>query len=322
MGGMRRLLLLLAVPLLATFAPASLISEPASPTRPTVWAEPVPLRTDAPGERRIGRLTFLGGWWLRGSHPDWGGISAMRVADGAVTAVNDNGVVLRFAVPTRAGPLPIEALPLQEAPGLSKKQRDSEALVIRGDQAWVSFERANAIYRYRLPHWRREASAQPPALRKWPVNSGGEAMLQLRDGRFLIFSEDRRRPDGSTEVVLFEGDPAVESTRTTLLGYRAPVGYRITEAAQLPDGRLLFLNRRVSLMNGITAKLTIADPAPLFAGKVLSGREIAAFAPPVTTDNYEALSIAEEGGRPIIWMASDDNFIQLERTLLMKFTLD
>ena len=289
---MRFLLILLALPLLATFAPAGMIESPAYPSRPTIWAEPVPLRTDTPAARRLGRLIFLGGWWLRGNHPDLGGISAMHVAEGTVTAINDNGVVLRFGVPTRAGPAPLHALELPGAPGATKKQRDSEALVIRGDRAWISFERANAIYRYRLPEWRQEASARPPAIAKWPLNSGGEAMVRLRDGRFLLFSEERRRPDGSTEAVLFDGDPAEPGTEAAVLGYRAPDGYRITDAAELADGRLLVLNRRVSLMNGITARLTIATKPQLFAGAVLTGTEVAAFAPPVTTDNYEALSVA------------------------------
>jgi hypothetical protein len=60
----------------------------------------------------------------------------------------------------------------------------------------------------------------------------------------------------------------------------------------------------------------------LRTGELLQGEEIASFAPPVTTDNYEALSVTREGRRTIVWIASDDNFIDLERTLLMKFALD
>ena len=54
---------------------------------------------------------------------------------------------------------------------------------------------------------------------------------------------------------------------------------------------------------------------------MLEGRELAHFQPPVTTDNYEALSVAEEDGRPIVWIASDDNFMGFQRTLLLKFAL-
>jgi hypothetical protein len=36
----------------------------------------------------------------------------------------------------------------------------------------------------------------------------------------------------------------------------------------------------------------------------------------------EALAVEREGGRTILWIASDDNFNPLQRTLLLKFGLD
>ena len=146
-------------------------------------------------------------------------------------------------------------------------------------------------------------------------------MIRLADGRFLIFSEGRRLADGTTEVLLFDGDPALAGTKAVRLGYRAPEDFRITDAAQLPDGRLLFLNRRISLLAGIQAKLTIAEAPKLKEGAILAGRELAHFQPPVTTDNYEAMSIETENGRPVVWIASDDNFMGFQRTLMLKFAL-
>jgi hypothetical protein len=319
---MRLLLLLLFAPLLATFAPTAMIKKPAAPPRPTIRAEPVPLRDDDPAARRLGRLTFLEGWWLRADHPEFGGLSAMHVAEGQVLALSDGGVVMRFPLPKRSGSAPLWMLHLPDAPGRNKKQRDTEAMAVHGGRAWIAFERANAVFRYWLSSWRSDADAAPAAMRRWPLNSGSEAMVRLRDGRFLVFSEGQERPDGSTEALLFDGDPALEETRSATLGYRAPAGFRITDAAELPDGRLLFLNRRLSLTDGFVAKLTLAPKPTLREGLVLEGREIASFAPPVTTDNYEALSVGEESGRTIVWIASDDNFIALERTLLMKFALN
>lgn len=319
---MRLLLLLLAFPLLATFAPFAMTKTPTAPGRPTVTAEPVPLRDDAPGERRLGRITFLGGWWLRSNHPEFGGISAMHVADGSVLALSDAGRVIRFAVPVRRGTVPLALLPLSDIAGLGKKQQDTEAMTVHGGRAWVAFERRNAVHRYRLPGWTSEASAKPAAMKAWSPNSGGEAMVRLRDGSFLLFCEGRMDEAGTTEVLLFDGDPSLSETRSTLLRYRPPSGYRITDAAELPDGRLLFLNRRFGLSEGFTAKLTMSERTAPAAGTVLSGREIAHFAPPVATDNYEAMSVGQERGRTILWIASDDNFIELERTLLMKFALD
>ena len=76
---MRVLLLLLALPLLTTFAPKSLTNYADIPKAPWLWVERVPLRTDAPESRRIGGLIYLEGWALRSNHPYFGGISAMHV---------------------------------------------------------------------------------------------------------------------------------------------------------------------------------------------------------------------------------------------------
>ena len=318
---MRAVMLLLAFPLLATFAPLEMAEAPVVPKRPFVTAEPVPLREDAPGQRRLGRLTFLGGWWLRSNHPDFGGISAMHVEDGRVMALGDGGMLMSFPVPARRGRAPLGMMPLPDLAGRSKTGRDTEAMVVADGQAWVAFERRNSVHRYRLPSWQKNSEHQPAAMKNWSSNSGGEAMVRLRDGRFLVFCEGRTGEE-TTEAVLFEGDPAVSGTRAARLRYRPPPGYRITDAAELPGGGLLLLNRRVGLPEGFSAKLTLLERPGFVAGSVLEGEEIANFAPPVTTDNYEALTVTLEGGRTIVWIASDDNFIDLERTLLMKFALN
>jgi hypothetical protein len=319
---MRALLLLAFLPLLATFAPSSLTRYPDIPRHPHLWVEPVPLREGAPQARRLGALTFIEGWWLRSNHPHFGGISAMHVNGRSVLALSDGGMLMRFDVPTRAARIPLAIGGLVEAPGPGKKQRDSEAMVVHEGRAWISFERENAVLRYHTANWRSDASAKPEEMRRWSVNSGSEAMVRLRDGRFLIFAEGFGLRDGTSEALLFRGDPAVPGTKVVRLNYRPPPGFRITDAAELPDGRLLFLNRHISIFQGFLAKLTVADPPDLRPGAVISGREIAHFQPPVTTDNYEALSIVQERGRTILWIASDDNFMGFQRTLLLKFALD
>lgn len=318
---MRRLILLAMLPLMATFAPLSLAKAPELPRRPTLWAEPVPLREDAAGARQLGGLTFLEGWWLRSAHPHFGGISALHMNGRNALALSDGGVLIRFELPTRAGRVPLRIEDLPDAPGPRKTQRDSEAMTVHGGRAWVGFERKNAVFRYDMRTWRSEASAQPAAMRQWPLNSGSEAMIRLADGRFLIFSEGERLTGGGTEALLFSGDPALEKSKAVRLAYRAPEGYRITDAAELPDGRLMFLNRRISLFDGMLVKLTIAPRQKLKANIVLSGADIAHFAAPVVTDNYEALSIGVENGRTILWIASDDNYMGFQRTLLLKFFL-
>jgi len=319
---MRTLLLLLALPLLATFAPKSMTTYAPVPDDPVLWVEPVALREEQPQNRRLGALTFIEGWALRSDHPYFGGISAIHVDGRHVMALSDGGITSHFDLPRRAGRVPVRLRDLPEMTGRRKKLRDSEAMAVHAGRFWVAFERENAVIRYGRGGWEREATAHPAGMRDWPLNAGSEAMVRLSDGRFLILSEGRRLANGATEALLFEGDPAVEGTKVVRLGYRAPEGFRITDAAQLPDGRLIFLNRRISLLDGIQVKLTIAEAPEPKDGAVLSGRELALFQPPVTTDNYEALSVAKENGRTIIWIASDDNFMGFQRTLLMKFALD
>jgi hypothetical protein len=177
------------------------------------------------------------------------------------------------------------------------------------------------VRRYRLPGWTFEAGVAPAAIGTWPANGGAEAMVRLRDGRFLIFSEAAELEDGVTEAVLFDGDPAEPGTRSARLAYRPPTGYQATDAAMLPDGRILILNRRFGLLHGVSAMLVVAE-LPVEEGLVIEGREVATLKAPLAVDNMEALSVAQEGGQTIVWIASDDNFSPLQRTLLMKFALE
>ncbi|HEU0135233.1 MAG TPA: esterase-like activity of phytase family protein, partial [Allosphingosinicella sp.] len=176
----------------------------------------------------------------------------------------------------------------------------------------------NAVWRYDRRGFEPRSSARPRAMSKWSANRGPEAMVRLADGRFLIFAEG---PGGVSEALLFAGDPAVPGTPSTRLRYRPPEGFRITDAALLPDGRLALLNRSISLFSGFTAKLTIATLPASGEGSVIAGEEAAVFEGRVARDNLEALSVTREDGRTILWLASDDNYSPFQRTLLMKFAL-
>ena len=73
-----------------------------------------------------------------------------------------------------------------------------------------------------------------------------------------------------------------------------PEGFRATDAALLPDGRLLVLNRRASWLEGAGAALVLIDPRTIRPGAVLTGREIARLEWPLIVDNMEGLSVTRE----------------------------
>lgn len=295
-----------------------------------IYAEPVPLRSADPDNREIGRLRYLGGWVLRSEDPDFGGISAMaRDGDGFV-AIGDAGGVFRFALDdtgaiSRADIGMLPAGPVPEGGGdVQKRDRDAEAMAFdpRTGRYWVAFERANGFWRYDREFSASDENNAPEEMDDWPNNGGAEAMVRLDDGRFLVFSEAGNGPGDSREVLLFAGDPSVAGEAPVRLGYSPPAEYRITDAAQLPDGRLLVLNRFFSVLEGVSVILSLVELGGLQDGAILTGTPIARFDPPMTIDNMEALVVEERQGRTIIWMASDDNFNPLQRTLLLQFALD
>ncbi|MFN2259834.1 MAG: esterase-like activity of phytase family protein [Parasphingopyxis sp.] len=305
-------------------------SEPErAPAHGPITAQAVPLDPDDPERDRVGGLVYLGGWVLRSSDPDFGGISAMALDDGLFTAVGDAGGVFRFGL-DEAGRIrgaEIAALPDGPAPegggAIRKRDRDAESLA--HDPAsgafWIGFERANVVWRYDRRIARAEAHHAPEAMEDWPSNGGAEALVRLPDGRFLIMSEEGAGPGGSREALLFDGDPAAGERAVTRFGFGPPADHNVTDAAILPDGRLLVLTRRFSFVEGVSIVLCAVEFAAIEEGAVLGCEALARLAPPLTIDNMEALAVGEEDGRTILWMASDDNFNPLQRTLLLKFAL-
>ncbi len=318
---MRILFLLAAWVLLGTFAPLALQRREPPPPVTFVRFTPVALDVEDPAVKRLGELAFLGAWALTSNDARVGGVSALHVDRGEALAMSDAGWRIRVPLPQGAAPVRAEVAMVEEGPGPlgEKANRDIESLVVHRDTAWIGYEQSNAIWRYGRPRFEARASAEPAAMRQWGDNAGPEAMVRLKDGRFLVFAEGE---GGDSDAVLFSGDPARAGTRALRLRYRPPAGYRLTDAGLLPDGRLILLNRTVGLFAGFTARLTIAALPEPADRALIEGREIAAFEGRVTRDNFEALSVTREAGRTILWIASDDNYNSIQRTLLMKFALE
>ena len=278
-----------------------------------------------PKRTTIGPLTFLAAWEMRSDNGDFGGMSALvALKDGRFLGVSDAGALIGFGMSgdDRADRPFIAALPGAFGKGVTYKDRDSEGIAYDpvSGKVWVSYEHSHAIRRFPTSMSRVDGMIRPATMRGWPRNSGAEALVRLSDGRFLAFAEGGP-DDGVYPAIQFSGDPVEPGTTHFPFRYRPTEGYRITDGTQLPDGRLLLLERRIGFPQGFTAKLLILDPAKIMRDAAVSGEVIATLEPPLLVDNMEGLAITQETGRTIVWLISDNNFNAIQRTLLMKFAL-
>lgn len=302
-------------------------SRPTTPNyaeRIVVQSKTVTLDSSDAARTRVGALTLLGGWRLSSRSPQFFGWSALHVDGDHVTAIGDAGTVLRFRLTQfgRAVDASIKSLPATCRQNNDNRTRDAESLTGDGRNWWVGYESNTRICRLDQDFQRGEAVYRPSLMARWRRTDGPESLLRLNDGRFLIIAEKPPRGVEMRPLLVFHGDPANSGTPVTALTYRPPEGFSPTDAAQLPDGRVLVLNRRFRPWSLFTSAITIIDPAQFAVGKVVEGPVIARFARPLVSDNFEGLSVTREGGRTIVWMISDDNAMTWQATYLLKFALD
>ena len=290
-----------------------------------VEAIAVPLDPADPARRKLGRLVFLEGWELRGKDSAFGSFSAMAVEGRDFDLLSDVGGFVHLRLGPKGQVSGVRFADL-EGPGAGwmKRDRDSEAMTHdpASGRVWITYERHNAIWRY-TPDLRAEAQARPALMQHWPNNGGAEAMVRLRSGRFLVFSERGQGRKGAPAALAFDRDPTDTAARVFTFYHKPPKGYRVTDAAELPDGNLLLLYRHVALPASFTAKLAMIARSAIRPDAIVRAREIATLDGSISVDNMEALAVGEEHGKTILWIASDDNFTPLlQRTLLLKFRLE
>lgn len=309
-----------------------------------VTATPVPLSTMDPAIDTAGALSYLGGIELNGSGAGLGGLSALSVGpDGqGFLALSDVGFwitgQLRFDTAGRlVGADGLKAGPLLDRAGraVTERLRDSESLALTGlGQAAVGFERDHRIWLYDigadggLPGLPTPMKL-PAGLDQAADNEGLEALARLADGRWVAFAEGLLGPDGHQAWISAGPDLPREDGADGASGadnewqsfqYRSGDGFAATDAAGLPNGDLLVLERSFSLLTGARARIVHIPATALVAGSVVNGALLARLAAPLTVDNYEALAVVPgNNGSVKIFVGSDDNFQTFQRTLLLAF---
>lgn len=275
-----------------------------------------------------GPLRPLGGLVLAPDMMGGGGFSGVHLAlDLTLTLISDRGhwAEARLALD---GLTPISLQPLRHGPLRDEAGQplprgfagDAEALARLPDCTWlVAFERRHRIRAYRRLDGPGAYVAPPPGLENAPPNGGLESLAVLPDGRLFAIAETFTPPDRPELRHAWLGLPG----RWMLLYWQPAPGFHPTDAAILPDGRALVLERRFSLLGGFSARLVITAPDALRSareGAVLRGETILMLNDaPLPSENWEAVAVTRFGDQTLITLISDDNESILQRSLLLLF---
>ena len=294
-----------------------------------VTALPVALEPGNPGVTRVGRLAFLSGFELSSDHKRFGGLSGLTISpDGTqLRAVSDRGFWVTAALTHDSEGRVIALDSWRDAPLLTPAgkrtglyEHDAEGLARDSRGSFlVSFEGRHRIWRYPAE---LSASPRPVAtprdLRRAPVNGGIEGLAALSDGTLLGITEKHANRDGSLKGWFMKDRMARE------FAYVPADGYSPTGVAATPGDDVLLVERRFDLLRMRARvvrlpreRLRQARQKP---GTRIRGEVVADLKRPLSVDNFEGLALRrDDAGRMLLYVISDNNFLPLQRTLLLQF---
>ena len=284
--------------------------------------------------RRFGQLDFRSGLVLTSSFKGFGGLSAFRVdpkGEGFI-AMNDKGDWftgrLAYSGKALSGLTDVQSAPMLGVDGrpiTTKKMFDSESLAIDGMTLYVGIERTNRILKFDFRHGgitsRGEEIAVPPAFRRLPFNKGPEGLVFVPkgmplEGTLIVVSE--RGLDASGNLIGF----LIGGARPGQFAIRRTDDFDISDAALLPSGDMLILERKFSILSGVGIRIRRIPLRVIAPGAVVDGPSIFDADLGYEIDNMEGLDVhVTADGDTVLTMISDDNFSMLQRTLLLQFTL-
>jgi hypothetical protein len=301
---------------------AACLAASASPAFAESVAQPFAL-PDIPGPLRP-----LGGLVIDAKALGGGGFSGAHLApDLTLTLISDRGhwaeARLLLEGLTPIGLQPLHHGPLRDEAGRPLPRgfnADAEALARLPNGTWlVAFERRHRIRAYRRLDGPGVYVAAPPGLEAAPPNGGLESLALLQDGRLFAIAETFAPPERPELRHAWLGVPG----RWVPLYWQPAPGFHPTDAAILPDGRALVLERRFSLLGGFAARLAMNAPEALRSaseGAVLRGEPILMLDDAaLPAENWEGIAVTRFGDQTLVTLISDDNESVLQRSLLLLF---
>lgn len=287
-----------------------------------------------PDRRRFGMLDFRGGLVLTSPFREFGGISAINMAaDGAsFLAVNDRSWWLRGRI-TYSGTRPTGIAGAEMAPMLGPDGRtlrargwyDTEAMARDGNTVYVGIERVHRILRFDFGKdgllARGRPIEVPAAFRAFPSNGSIESLAFVPRGSgplggTLIAIAERGRDRNGDHLAFLIGGP-----RPGQFTIKRKDDFDVSDAAILPSGDLVILERKFGWTTGLYIRLRRLAIAAIAPGALVDGPVLLEADLGQQIDNMEGLGVHRAGGATVLTLISDDNFSVLQRTMLLQFSL-
>jgi hypothetical protein len=287
-------------------------------------------------QTQFGALEFRGGLELISRDDSFGSLSGLDFApDGTLYSVADTGFWFSARLVEDAGRLtglsdtkfgpPL----LQNGmPGASKIDTDAEGLRIVAENgvphALVSFEQTPTVRLYPGPDF---ANATPKKIQlpKFVRN------IRLNEGLEAIAVAPATSPLAGATVVIAERslDAARNHRGFILSGPRAgefsihrTADYDVSDAAFLPAGDLLILERRFSFSGGFAVRIRRIAGDNIQPNATVDGTVLLEADSGYRIDNLEGLAVRSgPDGKTLLDLVSDNNQNMFQQTILLQFAL-
>ncbi|MHA7818523.1 MAG: esterase-like activity of phytase family protein [Erythrobacter sp.] len=283
--------------------------------------QPVALDETNPDTEEVGKLIYRGGVVIAQGEEEIGGISGLEWHEDRLYAVSDDGHWLTIEPDEFDGRV-IDVLGLVRGELKDERGRrlrgkdDADAEAITRDASsgdWlVSFERDHRIWRYADIDGDASIELGGPieGLTYGEANAGVETLASSSDGAIACI--EAHVPSVSNCVRMSGGafTPFEVAAPAGLAEHRgAP-----TDATCASDGTCYILFRSYRPGEGNRAAILSLSPDN-------ETETLAVLIPPLTLDNFEGLALREQFGKRYLYVVSDNNFSDSQRTLLMKFEI-
>lgn len=267
----------------------------------------------------------------------YGGFSAIEISSdgGSFLAISDKGAWIRGKIhrtakgvidkvtTTKAEPLRSESVT-----PLRRNRSDSEGLALAADgTAYVSFEGAARVLRYKSIEGTAENLPTPKAFAKFPINAALESLAIDGQGALYTMPEELT---GSKKVRLLSGQPGnpdgqdfpvwkfqdgkwSQPFNLKRRGSFLPVGSDFG-----PDGRFYLLERDFHGIAGFSSRVRSFR----VTAKGLTDEKIHLESRAGLHDNLEGISVWRDAqGKIRLTMIADNNFMPFQRSELVEYQL-